>query len=122
MKRHFSYFIVSVASCFFVIQLAQLGHGETNSSQNNILKKAIIDGNGEGWRTLNGEDFVNVNCAADTWQWKGSHAFCTGKPVGVIRMKETIKNFELVCEWMHKKDGGNSGVFVWASPASIKNL
>jgi hypothetical protein len=37
-------------------------------------------------------------------------------------MKGPIKNFELVCEWMHKKDGGNSGVFVWASPASIKNL
>lgn len=86
------------------------------------LKSALIDGSGDGWRDLTGEDFVNVNCKEDTWRWEGGHAFCTGKPVGVIRMKEEIKNFELVCEWMHKKSGGNSGVFVWASPKSIGEL
>lgn len=85
-------------------------------------KKAFIDGTGPGWKTLTGKDFVNVNCDKDTWRWEGGHAFCTGKPVGVIRSKEQIKNFELVCEWMHKKYGGNSGVFCWATPRSIKNL
>ncbi len=86
------------------------------------LKKAFIDGTGQGWQELTGEDFVNVNCKPDTWTWEGGHASCTGNPVGVIRMKEPIKNFEMVCEWMHKKNAGNSGVFAWASQASIDNL
>ncbi|HAA87319.1 MAG: hypothetical protein CMO73_04115 [Verrucomicrobiales bacterium] len=96
--------------------------GDEKSQLKTTLKKASIDGSGHGWRDLTGSDFVNVNCHKETWRWEKGHAFCTGKPVGVIRMKEQIKNFELVCEWMHKQDGGNSGVFVWASPASIKNL
>ena len=50
------------------------------------------------------------------------HAYCTGKPVGVIRSQKQLKNLELVCEWMHKKKGGNSGVFLWASPTSIEDL
>jgi hypothetical protein len=86
------------------------------------LKKAFIDGTGEGWRPLGEEDFVNVNCEPETWTWKDGVAYCTGHPVGVIRMKEPIKNFELVCEWKHKQYGGNSGVFVWASQESIDNL
>ncbi len=75
-----------------------------------------------GWQTLESEDFVNVNCHEDTWTWEGGHAFCTGKPTGVIRYREPLKNFEFTCEWMHKKKGGNSGVFVWATPDSINRL
>ncbi|MFT5301151.1 MAG: hypothetical protein ACI87E_002359 [Mariniblastus sp.] len=86
------------------------------------LRNAVINGTGPGWNEVTGEDFVNVNCDEGTWTWKGGHAFCTGKPTGVIRMKEQITNFELVCEWMHKEHGGNSGVFVWASPESIDNI
>lgn len=86
------------------------------------LKKAFISGEGPGWRQLTGKDFANVNCDEDTWRWEGGHAYCTGKPVGVIRSKEQIVNFELVCEWMHKQSGGNSGVFVWAQPDSIEDL
>ena len=67
-------------------------------------------------------DFVNVNCAADTWSFKDGKIQCTGTPTGVMRMKEPITNFELVVQWMHQKPGGNSGVFVWASEESIKNL
>ncbi|MDB4382819.1 DUF1080 domain-containing protein, partial [Akkermansiaceae bacterium] len=33
-----------------------------------------------------------------------------------------LTNFEFSCEWMHKKKGGNSGVFVWATPRSINRL
>jgi len=77
---------------------------------------------GEGWQTLEGEDFVNVNCHDDTWMWKGGHAYCTGKPTGVIRYWEALKDFEFTCEWMHKQKGGNSGVFVWATPKSINRL
>jgi hypothetical protein len=42
--------------------------------------------------------------------------------VGVIRSREPIKNFEMVCEWKHKQKGGNSGVFIWASQESIDSL
>ena len=37
-------------------------------------------GEGPGWVTLTGEDFVNVNCLPDTWKWVDGHAYCTGKP------------------------------------------
>jgi 3-keto-disaccharide hydrolase len=86
------------------------------------LPKAFIDGNGPGWRALGEADFVNVNCAADTWSFKDGKIQCTGTPTGVMRMKEPVTNFELVVQWMHQKPGGNSGVFVWASEESIKNL
>ncbi len=86
------------------------------------LKSAHIRGIGPGWRPLGEADFVNVNCDDDTWTWKDGHAWCTGKPVGVIRSRKPMKNLELVCEWMHKEDGGNSGVFLWASQNSIDQL
>ena len=70
---------------------------ETKSKTNSAVKKAFIDGTGQGWRELTGEDFVNVNCNPKTWTWDGGHASCTGNPVGVIRMKKPTKNFELVC-------------------------
>ena len=111
--------IILVLSIIYTVQL--LADEKKDESQGS-LKKASIEGYGHGWRELKGEDFVNVNCNPKTWRWEKGHAFCTGQPVGVIRMKKPIKNFELVCEWMHKEKGGNSGVFVWASPESIKNL
>lgn len=86
------------------------------------LPKAWIDGNGLGWKTLGEEDFMNVNCHADTWTWKEGVAHCTGKPVGVIRSRTQITNFELVAQWRHLRSAGNSGIFVWASAESIKQL
>jgi len=85
-------------------------------------EKTPPDGTTEGWEVLTGEDFANVNCHDDTWRWEGGHAFCTGKPTGVIRYHEPLVNFEFLCEWKHKQKGGNSGVFVWATPKSIANL
>jgi len=107
---------------FFALQSFSEEATEATTEDTPDLKKAFIDGTGPGWRPLTGDDFVNVNCKPDTWTWKDGHAFCTGNPVGVIRMKKPIKNFEMVCEWMHKKHAGNSGVFAWASPASIEKL
>lgn len=105
-----------------ILSLVLTGFSADKKTSPQKLKKAVIDGTGPGWKLLSGKDFVNVNCFTNTWRWEGGHAYCTGKPVGVIRTHEQIKNFELVCEWMHKKYGGNSGVFAWASPESIKNL
>jgi hypothetical protein len=86
------------------------------------LPKAFIDGSGPDWKPLGEQDFVNVNCDSDTWSFKDGMISCTGKPTGVMRMKEVIKNFELVVEWKHLKSAGNSGVFVWGSEESIKAL
>ncbi len=81
-----------------------------------------LDVSGPGWEALGGDDFVNVNCKEDTWHWKEGEAYCTGDPVGVIRLKEPVTNLEMSVEWKHLSAGGNSGVFLWASPESIKNL
>lgn len=86
------------------------------------LPRAFIDGNGPDWQTLDGKDFVNVNCDADTWTWSDGVAHCTGSPIGVIRTKKQYTNFELVLQWKHLRAAGNSGVFVWATEASIQKL
>ncbi|MCH8219617.1 MAG: DUF1080 domain-containing protein, partial [Planctomycetes bacterium] len=52
------------------------------------LKKAFVDGNGEGWRALTAEDFTRVNSADDTWRWKDGVLHCTGRPVSVMRTKK----------------------------------
>ena len=96
--------------------------GENDSGQVAEFEPEFSKGVGPGWVALDGEDFVNVNCRPDTWKWQGGHAFCTGKPTGVIRYWEPLTNFEFSCEWMHKQKGGNSGIFVWASPQSINRL
>ena len=84
--------------------------------------RAFIDGSGPGWKELTESFFVNVNCDPTTWSWTNGMAGCTGKPIGVIRSKEPVKNFELVAEWRHLTAGGNSGIFVWATPESIQSL
>ena len=83
---------------------------------------AFIDGTGPGWVTWEEKDFVNVNCDPGTWRWTNGVAYCKGKPVGVIRSLSIQTNLELVVEWRHLKSGGNSGVFFWATPESIKEL
>ena len=40
----------------------------------------------------------------------------------MIRTKQTFKNFELVAQWQHKKSGGNSGIFIWATDDGMKDL
>lgn len=86
------------------------------------LPKATIDGNGLGWRALTEKDFTHVNCDPGTWTWTNGLIKCTGSPVGVIRSTQFVTNLELVVEWRHLRPGGNSGVFLWATPESIKSL
>jgi hypothetical protein len=86
------------------------------------LPKAFIDGNGPDWKSLGETDFVNVNCAEDTWTFAGGGIQCKGKPTGVMRTKEPLTNFELVIEWKHLKSGGNSGVFLWGTKDSLDAL
>ena len=86
------------------------------------VTRALITGTEAGWRAMTKDDFVNVNCSDNTWSFEGNLIKCTGKPVGVIRTKKQLTNLELVVEWKHKQYGGNSGVFLWAIPESIKRL
>jgi len=106
--------ICLVAACIFA--------GALYAADTETQPKAFIDGTGPGWRELTKDDFTNVNCEPDTWTWTDGLIKCTGKPVGVIRTKTTITNLELVVQWRHLKSGGNSGVFLWATPESIKTL
>jgi hypothetical protein len=84
--------------------------------------RAFVDGTGPGWKALGEADFTQVNCNADTWTWKEGAVHCTGQPVGVIRTKKSLTNFELVAQWRHLKSGGNSGIFVWAPEKALEGI
>lgn len=75
-----------------------------------------------GWHALEADDFKQVNSAPSTWSWKQDGLHCSGQPVSVLRTRKIYTNFEMVVEWSHQKAGGNSGVFVWATPDSIERL
>src|SRR3954468_19885037 len=92
------------------------------SGQAEDKPKAFIDGSGPGWRDLRLESFTRVNCDPETWSWTNGMIHCTGQPIGVIRTPNLVTNFELVAEWRHLQSGGNSGIFVWATPESIERL
>jgi hypothetical protein len=62
------------------------------------LPKATIDGTAPGFEAPGEDDFINVNCAPDTWSWKDGVIHCTGQPIGVLRLKTPVTNFELVVE------------------------
>jgi hypothetical protein len=87
-----------------------------------VAPKAFIDGTGLGWQALGETSFLHVNCDPGTWTWSNGFVHCTGKPIGVIRSSVLVTNFELVAQWRHLQSGGNSGIFVWATPESIKSL
>ncbi len=86
------------------------------------LPRACIDGTGPGWRVLGEDDFAPVNGNPETWTWKDGVIHCTGQPVGVIRTKKPVTNFELVAQWRHLQSGGNSGIFVWASEQALEGI
>jgi len=94
----------------------------TAFAESPAVPKAFIDGTGIGWRDLTQKDFTNVNCDPGTWSWTNGLIKCTGTPIGVMRTTQQITNLELVVEWRHLKPAGNSGVFLWATPESIKAL
>ncbi|QTN31003.1 DUF1080 domain-containing protein [Akkermansiaceae bacterium] len=85
---------------------------------------ASITGLEDGWKPMLEADFENVNCSPETWSFDDAARLisCTGQPIGVMRSVKEYKNFELVLEWMHEKESGNSGVFVWTSKSSLEAL
>lgn len=116
--------IVTLRGCLFVVvalKFAACAFAE-KPREPGELPKAFVDGTGIGWQALSGQDFVPVNGAPDTWTWRGDSVHCTGKPIGVSRSQKQYSNFELVAQWRHLKSAGNSGIFVWTSEASLKDL
>ena len=99
-----------------------VSYGARSAPDETALPKAFIDGTGHGWRDLTADDFTNVNVDPNTFTWKGNGFDCTGLPVGVIRSKKPITNFELVARWRHLKDGGNAGIFLWGVEESLNKL
>jgi hypothetical protein len=92
------------------------------SAEEVVTSKAFIDGEGPGWRLLTAADFENVNVDPGTFTWTEGEVHCTGQPVGVIKSKTPITNFELVATWRHRSSGGNSGIFLWAPPEALADI
>lgn len=86
------------------------------------LPSAVIDGAGPGWRALTENDFVDVNGEPETWTWRDGQLYTTGEPIGVLRTRDTFKNFEMVIEWRHLRSAGNSGVFLWVPLEALEIL
>ena len=107
----------TVVACLAVLFSVSLAFADESPAP-----KAFVDGLGADWKELGEEDFQNVNCAPDTWAWKEGVLYCTGRPVGVTRSKVPYTNFELVLQWRHMKNAGNSGVFVWSPKESLDRL
>jgi hypothetical protein len=107
---------LGTAALVFTVAVAVTGDEPTGSP------RAFIDGTGPGWRALDESDFTRVNCDPETWSWKDGVVHCTGRPVGVVRTRQPVKNFELVAEWRHLRSGGNSGIFVWAPEPALTGL
>lgn len=103
-----------------LVSAALMGTGFAEEPQS--LPKAFVDGTGPGWRALGEQDFADVNGYPDTWSWDGDLLRSTGKPIGVMRTRETFANFEMVVEWRHLHVGGNSGVFVWVPEEALTDL
>jgi hypothetical protein len=109
----------ALLACLIAAILATDGNAEISSPN---AASARVDGTEPGWRALGETDFVDVNCAPETWEWKDGVLHCSGEPVGVLRSQKTFANFELMAEWRHLRSGGNSGVFVWTDEAALRDL
>jgi hypothetical protein len=82
----------------------------------------VNKGDGAGWRALTEADFEKVNCDPETFTWKDGQCDCTGMPIGMLKTKFKLTNFEMVAEWRHLTSGGNSGIFLWAPDEALKDL
>ncbi len=74
---------------------------------------------------FNGRDltgWVNVNCAPETWSVTNGMIHCTGHPTGALRAERQYENFIMEVEWRHLSSGGNSGIFIWATPIAAPGV
>ena len=116
--------IITIAFCVFSLTNSLISQDSSQEPKPQAhYPNVIIDGNQKnGWQALALADFENVNCQDETWSEENGTIKCKGDCVGVIRSKEQYENLELVLEWRHLKNAGNSGVFVWSPKASLDAL
>jgi hypothetical protein len=100
--------------------VARVARGATDEAP--PAPRAFVDGSEPGFRSLGEDDFTAVNCDPQTWTWNDGVIHCTGRPVGVIRTRKQVTNFELLAQWRHLRSGGNSGIFVWAPPQAVDGI
>ena len=108
----------SLPSLLFLVVVTFIHADETSAP------KAFVDGHsGPGWKALGKDDFAQVNCDPDTFQFRDDGTIhCTGKPSGGLRSAKVYKNFEVVFEWRHNRRAGNAGVFIWCPRAVLDKL
>ena len=63
----YNFYLTKIIPIFFILASLKVIAEEEKKENEIDLKKAFI--NGEGWKELNGKDFVNVNCNEETWRW-----------------------------------------------------
>lgn len=87
---------------------------------------AAADAPAAEWINLfNGHDlsnWINVNCAPETWTVADGVIKCTGHPTGALRTPRMYENFILEAEWRHLQSGGNAGIFIWGSPLAAPGV
>ena len=90
------------------------------------LATTALTAAGEGFVSIfNGRDltgWTNVNCAPESWSVRDGVIHCTGHPTGALRTTRQYENFILELEWRHLTSGGNSGIFIWASPIAAPGV
>ena len=120
MKYYNSLIFVSLA----LVAIQFEGRAQENSQQRQTAHypNIVITGEEAGWKSLSLDDFENVNCQDETWSQDGEVIKCKGDCVGVIRSKKQYTNLEVLLEWRHLKNAGNSGVFVWSPQESLDSL
>jgi hypothetical protein len=72
---------------------------------------------------FNGKDlsgWVNVNGNSETWSVREGEIVTSGHPNGELRSPKMYENFVLELDWMHMKEGGNSGLFIHSGALPIR--
>ena len=79
---------------------------------------------GDGFVALfNGRDlsgWTNVNGGPETWSVRDGEIITSGHPYGELRSPKMFENFVLELDWMHMKEGGNSGLFIHSGALPIR--
>ncbi|MEM9588763.1 MAG: DUF1080 domain-containing protein [Planctomycetota bacterium] len=114
--------LTSLCVLLGVTATAQDAKTPSTDTQAELTPEVLIRGDEPGWVPLGEEDFVRVNGDDKTLVWSGTVAQGSGTPIGVTRSRRSYRNFELLIEWKHQRDAGNSGVFLWTPMSALEEL